>query len=581
MTVMARLAREALVGARLRRVIGLRGGEVLLEFDLPVTEENQGTFATWLLSAHPTLFRVHPWLEPIPPRNHPTHLVEVASHHIGGAKVIDVEVTRFERIITFQLRRRDYSGEEMSYRLIAELMGKHSNIILVDSADTILASYKPVHSYQSRAREIRAGKKYVPPPMQDRIVPRDFTPAEWKDFLDSADPMIPIHDHLAATFQGMSPTWSRAVCVMAGVDPELPSSRLEERDGEKLREAFVKSLELLKAGDPLTGENRPDFARRVAAEFTSRAEKLDLERKRSELGSLLDRRRKKLESLKTALNRDLGKAERAEEYKRKADLLLGNLFKIIPGKAWVEVDDWETGRTARLDLDPHVSPQIQVENLYQRYRKLKRTEEIASERLRMVQAEAEEVGSIAASLAIAVTLEEMHEIRDRLVLHGLLLPEKTAGARKAKEKAGGATSAPGARPGELVDISAYRYRSNDGFLILAGKGDRSNDALRRMSRPDDMWLHVRDIPGSHVYIVTRGREIPDTTLREAAMVAAWHSKARDGSNVPVDYTRAKYVTAIPGSGPGHVRFKRERTLKITPDQTRIEAMRLMAGDEER
>jgi predicted ribosome quality control (RQC) complex YloA/Tae2 family protein len=216
---------------------------------------------------------------------------------------------------------------------------------------------------------------------------------------------------------------------------------------------------------------------------------------------------------------------------------------------------------------------MQVENLYQRYRKLKRTNEIARDRLRMVESEVEELDTILEPLEDASDDDELQIVHEQLVLHGLIPSSVDKPARKSQKRRGAT------RPGELIDISAHRYRSNDGFLILAGKGDRSNDALRRMSRPHDLWLHVRDIPGSHVYIVTRGREVPKTTLLEAAMVAVWNSKARESSNVPVDYTLAKYITPIPGSGPGHVRFRREHTIRVTADEQRIASMRLMAGDE--
>ncbi len=168
-------------------------------------------------------------------------------------------------------------------------------------------------------------------------------------------------------------------------------------------------------------------------------------------------------------------------------------------------------------------------------------------------------------------------VREQCALHGLIIPSGRKASARQKRGKGRRSEGEQLRPGERVEITSHRYRSNDGFLILAGTGDRSNDALRRMSHPEDTWLHVRDIRGAHVYIVTRGREVPDTTLKEAAMVAAWHSKAREGSNVPVDYTRAKYVTQIAGSKPGHVTFRRERTIRVTPDEKRIEMMRLMAG----
>ena len=571
--VIGRVAREALKGARLRSVDSLRGGEIVLTFDRFGMEDSP-EFDRWLFSANARMFRVHPWPEKIPLHTVSSHLVEVMSHHLGGARVTDVEVTHLERIITFHFTRREYTGDEMGYRFIAELMGKHSNLILLDAENTILASFKPVHSYQSRVREIRAGKEYQPPPSQDRIEPREFSPDEWRDFIDSAKPGEQIVDLIARTFHGMSNLSARAVCDRAEILPESIAGSLPDDDAEKLRVAFYETYQLIEAGIPLWGEPPDGFALRAAADFMERAEDIAIDLARNDIARIIDRRRKKLQSLEDGLSKDLEKAERADEYKKKADLLLANLHKAMLGQDQLTVDDWETGEKVMLSLDPFLTPQEQAERWYDRYRKLNRSQSIAGERRRGVHAEGEELTKLEERLATASSVDEIGEIRELCVLHGLIDPEKEKRwkGREAKKE--------NLRPGmgRLAGISSKRYRSNDGFLILAGTSDNANAALRRASSPEDIWLHTRDIPGGHVYIITRGKEVPDTTLKEAAMVAAWHSKARDGSNVPVDYTRAKYIEPIPGGKTGKVKFRRERTLRVTPDEKRLEMMRLMAGE---
>jgi predicted ribosome quality control (RQC) complex YloA/Tae2 family protein len=571
--VIGRVAREALKGARLRRVDGLKTRDVILSFDRFGMKDSP-ELDRWLFSANARLFRVHPWPEEIPDRTVSTHLVEVMSHHLGGARVDDVEVTHLERIITFHFVRREYTGDEMKYRFIAELMGKHSNLILVDSENTILASYKPVHSYQSRVREIRAGKEYQPPPPQDRIEPREFSPDEWRDFINSAKPAEQIDDLIARTFHGMSNLSARAACDRAEVSPETMAASLSDEDAEKLRVAFYETNQLIEAGLPLWKESPDDFALRVAADFIERAEDIRIDQARSQIARIIDRRRKKLRSLEDGLSRDLEKAERADEYKKKADLLLANLHNAVLGQDQLTVDDWETGEKVVLSLDPYLTPQEQAESWYDRYRKLSRAKDIATERKRGVHAEREELTKLEERLAGASTLDEIGDIRRQCVFHGLISPEEEKPGKGRGKKSD--TGRPGM--GRLSGISAKRYRSNDGFLILAGTSDNANDALRRASSPDDIWLHTRDIPGGHVYIISRGKEVPETTLKEAGMVAVWHSKARDGSNVPVDYTRAKYIEPIPGGPAGKVRFKRERTIRVTPDEKRLEKMRMMAGE---
>ena len=377
----------------------------------------------------------------------------------------------------------------------------------------------------------------------------------------------------------MSAIWASAVCERAGVGTTVEAANLQDEDQNKLKIAFSETLDLLSHGLPLTGQPPCDFVRQVAMEYTVRSEKSDLDKARQSLRAILDRRTKKLKTLIQALQSDIVRSETADEYKNKADLLLSNLYKVVQGESWIDVENWETGEIIHLTLDPLKPPQQQAKDLYRRYRKLKRSGEMAAGRLRAVQAEIEELDSLRESLNSATDLDQIELIRGQFAIHGLVLPGAISDKSKGSKQ--GHKSRESSRPGELIELSAYRYRSNDGFLILAGKGDRSNDLLRRLARPDDIWLHVRDIPGSHVYIVTRNREVPETTLKEAAMIAAWHSKARDGANVPVDYTRAKYVTSIPGAGPGHVNFRRERTIRVTPAIERIEAMRFIAAGSDR
>ena len=575
LSVIARVARESLVGARLRKVIGLAAGELVFLFDRHGVSDAEGGFDAWLFSADPVLFRVHPWLDQLPQESQPSHIVEVASHHLAGAGVTGVDLAPFERVLTLFFSRRDYSGDESQYQLIVELMGKHSNVILVDRKNIILASWKPVHSYQSRAREIRAGKAYVPPPAQERITAKRFSPDDWRKFLEAGGDFDPIGDHLARTFSGMSHGWARAVCDRAGIAPDRTAATLSEVEVDRLLGAFGETLRLVENGEPLTGESPPNLVERIAREFSDRADTATLEKARNELRRILNRRRKRLRTLEKALGEDLDQAEKADDYRKRADLLLANIHAVSPGMDAIEVEDWESGDRVRLSIDPNLPPQVQAEIWYGRYRKLKRRQTVASERRRAVAAAEEELDTLERSLAQASGIEDLNRVREQCVVLGLIEPSTPSKVRPRGRKRGPLGKQ--RRVGERVEIGAHRYRSNDGFLIVAGKGDRSNDALRRMSRPDDIWLHVRDIPGSHVYIITRGRLVPETTLREAAMVAVWHSKAREGANVPVDYTRAKYVDPIPGDRLGKVRFRRERTLRITPDIKRLDMMRLLAG----
>lgn len=572
LAVIGRVAGEVLQDSRLRKVIGLEQEEILLVFDLFEKKDDAQEFSSWLISSDPKLFRIHQWPDPIPEKSISSHLVDVLSHHQEGAYVTDVAVMKFERVITLGFKRREVTGEEIAYRLVVELMGKHSNIILVDSEENIVVSQKSVHKYQSRVREVRAGKEYNIPPKQDRIEPGEFSGEDWRNFLDAAGTDEEVDNHLTNTFLGMSPNWANGICYRAGLHTSTLVSELTLDETEELRLSFIDCLKLVLDGMPLTGESPRDFVRRISADFNERADDIALDKARLEITKIINRRRKKLQSLNKGLFRDIDQAEESDEYKKKADLLLAHLHVVTPGIEQIEVTDWETGDKVILDLEPFLAPQMQVEKWYGQYRKLQRRKLIATERKTAVTAEEEELVRLEERLAGAASFDEINYVREQCVLHGLIsLDELKQGGRDKKG------DRQGRRPGELQQISSHRYRSNDGFLILAGTNNMSNDALRRLASPEDIWLHVKEIPGSHVYIISRGKEVPETTLKEAAMVAAWHSKARESSHVPVDYTKAKYVTPIPGGPAGKVRFRRERTLRVTPDENRLDMMRMMAG----
>ncbi len=575
LTVIGRLASEKLIDARLRRVTGTRDGSIIFAFDRFSDDgDKDHYFDAWLFSADPKLFRVHPWPDVMPGKSVASHLLEVISHHLTGAKVTAVDVTKFERILNLHFTKREYTGEESTYTFIAELMGKHSNMILIDSDSIILASHKPVHSYQSRFREIRAGKDYTRPPRQDRIEPREFIPTEWSDFLGSAEMDIDIDQHIAGTFMGMSRVWAMTICLLAGIKPGTKVTELLLDDSEKLRQTLALTTGMVTTGVPLSDESPDEFVRRVTADFLERADDIAVEKARQGISKIIGKRRKKLRALEKGLTRDLDKAAKAEKYKKRADLLLANQYRITPGMNELEIDDWETGEKVVLEIDPSINPPLQSEMLYDRYRKLKRTLEVATERLAGVVAEDEELTRLEDKLARAEHLSEINDVRELCILHGLISPPDVKAKRGPKAHRKRQVQ----KQALTGAISSRRYRSNDGFLIMAGLNDRANDALRRSSNPEDIWLHTRNIPGSHVYIITRGKAVPETTIREAAMVAAWHSKARDGSHVPVDYTKAKYVTPIAGARAGKVTFRRERTIRVNPDEKRIEMMGLMAGD---
>ena len=567
--IVARVAAEVLVDSRLRRIFSLRNGDLIFSFDPPDNRRGGFPCPHWIFSADPVLFGFYPWLTELPKKGETTHLAEMCDHHLGASKVVSVNVIDFERIVRIEFSRKDYTGEQRSMSFIAELMGKYSNLILVDSNELILAVHKPIHSYQSRYREVRAGKEYRFPPAQDRVTPMEFNPLEWSDFLASDEPGDNIGALINRTFKGMGLAWSDAICCMAEVEPKTKIAEITDPMRDALRNSFIQTLHIVQDGTPLSGEDREEFVGLIAEQYSRLLNLADVKGLKNKIGVVVKKRLKKLATLRSALEEDVEKADKAETYRRRADLILANVHLISKGANEITVEDWENpGESVKIAIDPHIPVNMQVEKLYTRYRKLKRTREIASHRRSAVLSEISELQDILNKIDESIEVAEIDSIREECIIRGLIDPNDSVDSKSRKRM----------KSATLPKIPARRYRSNDGFLILAGTSDKSNDALRRMCSGEDYWLHTRDIPGSHVFIISNGKEVPETTIKEAAMVAAWHSKAKDGSNVPVDYTRVKYVTAVPGGRPGKVTFKRERTIRVTPSAERIEMMGLMSGD---
>ncbi|HEX9744844.1 MAG TPA: NFACT family protein [bacterium] len=574
LTVVGTAARHSLTDSRLRKIVAISPDEYLFQFDRANQKADENLYFEWIISVNPTTFRILPWQNDVPRSGHDSHFAELLDHHLVGAKVVSVECLDLERIIEFAFEKKDYSGKFKSYRLIAELMGKYSNLILVDEEEKIVESHKPVHSYQSRIREIRPGKKYIYPPRQDRVPAKILDEDEWNAFLDSANPDENIADKILETFSGMSPGWSEVVCGGAEIPTDAIFSGLDRESREKLHRSFNDSFHKVDSGIPLDGSLPSDYIQVLINDFNAAIANEKFNLSFSRIHRLIDKRYKRLKSMRSALEKDLEKASNSDKYRKKADMIIANMYRHTAGSKSLEVDDWENpGNIIMLEVEPEIPLNQQANKLYQRYRKLKRTNDIAGNRLKAVNAELVELDDLIARLDGSGDLAGLRDVTDECIYMGLIEPDE-AGFFDADKS--GKNKNRQAKSGKVV---GKRYRSNDGFVIVAGTSDKSNDALRRMARPDDMWLHVRDIPGSHVYILAASREIPDTTLREAAMVAVFHSKAKDGSNVPVDYTRAKYVTPISGAGLGKVNFRRERTIRVTPDESRIEMMKLLMGDE--
>jgi predicted ribosome quality control (RQC) complex YloA/Tae2 family protein len=404
--------------------------------------------------------------------------------------------------------------------LVAELTGRNGNLILLDEEGVILGAAREIGPEVNRYRQVRPGRTYRPPPPYDKLDPRDAPDARLREALAGRRPA-----QVKRVLDGIGPELTEAILALAGLPRD---ARLE---GGAL-DAFLAALGEVgadPAGAARRALGRPDVATLRARE----RREADARRLRAHLQDRAKLVRKRVADAE----RTVEAAEDAARLRREADLLLAHARRVPAGASRVVLPAFEGGEV-ELDLDPARSPAANAEARYEQARRREARAERALARADELERERAEME---AELARLDELPDA-ELRRRAQA---LAPERPTGPR-----------APG-----------LRYRAPHGFTVVVGRNARENDEVTfKVARSRDVWLHVQGWQGSHVVILANGREVPFDTVLFAARLAAGHSKAAGGDNVPVDYTLRKHVWKVKGGAPGAVRFTQQKTVYVTPSR---------------
>jgi predicted ribosome quality control (RQC) complex YloA/Tae2 family protein len=572
------------------------------ELELFLTFYTGRSKARWVFSADARRARVHRVEEK--PENPPTppNFCMVARKWIDGARLSAVRQVGFDRVLRWEFTRSD--GDRA---LIAEVMGKHSNVVLVDEGEVVLGAIKRVPASVSRARQVLPGLPYVPPP-GDRLNPLT---ADREEFLAALEGVLkggevaPAHADqkvgatglvtsgvLVKALAGFGPFAAAEVLARAGSgEPEALWQVVSElaaatREGRFEPTLFVERGNAASgAGTRLAGSAAPPMTvprgfwafrsvqvppgdqqampsiSAAADRFFSAVERASHEAvARGELLGALRKERERLERLSRRLADDLRRGDDVEQWKIAGELLAANLWQVERGQASVEVPNYYDAeqRPLTIELDPELTPQENVERLFRRYRKgtdaalqaMEQSEKVAR-RLAEVREWEERAG--------AAPLETLPALREALTVKGLLPARSSSGGEGKKGSERAVSEFP-------AGVRIRRYAVG-GWEILMGENATSNDYLTtKVARPDDWWLHVRASPSAHVVIRTGGRpeRVPPAVLQEAARITAAHSDQKHSSYVPVDYVLRKYVRKPRGSAPGLVTLRGEKTLYVEP-----------------
>lgn len=561
------------VGARINKIHQPDAHTLILRYYGPA---GQGKL---LLSAHPQRGRLH---KTMTSRDNPAKaplFAMVMRKWLEGAKITALEATLGERVATLRCDARDELGDIIPLSLILEIMGKHSNLILVAGDGQIIDGIRRYGSALSRYREVLPGRPYrEPPPMRKLPLPPADEAELAAALYQRADHSLP--EALTAAVGGLSPLLAEHIILVAGGDPRGGVEQLGEyeisRIWQALRELgllrdqcrFTPTL-LSRNGQPadyaaiLPAQWR-DLPHRAAESMNLAVEALaaaqeaaqEFRQKQQALAKSLRQHIARLSRKISLQEADLGQCEAAESDKQAGDLLAANLWQLRPGMSEVSLPAFDDpARMITLDLDPARSPQENVQACYRRYSKAKSARGRIEQQLTANRAELDYVLSIEQAMQDSEQLEELEAVMQEAAAAGYVRPA----APPARPQRKGQERQPAA------PLPPRRYVSDDGFTVLIGRNNRQNDRLSlRQAQDDDIWLHTQKIPGSHVIVVSEGREVPEATLLEAAGWAAWFSKARDSAQVPVDYLPAGKLKKPPGSPPGYVIYNSQRTLYVRP-----------------
>lgn len=510
--------------------------------------------------------RVHLTVSEIENPKTPPMICMLLRKRLSGARLWGIDQPENERILLFRFDAVNEIGDREALTLAVEIMGRYSNAVLLDQNDNVIDSLRRIDFSQSQERVLLPKMRYELPAKQDKLYIAAYPASEIsRRIIDmGADDRAAL-----SVIQGVSPIIAREIIYRAekaedfsdGLTQQILLLQRMEQSGECQPTTVYKA-----DGTPMDmsflSVTQYEGALKTAA-FDSISQMLDdfyIERdkrarvraKTADLTRILKTATERL-SRKINLQRaDLKKCADREELRIKGDLLQANLYRVKKGESRVIVENFydENGGELTISLNPALSPAQNAQRYYKEYNKAKTREQKLKEQIALAEEELLYIESVQDILFRAENEQELSGIRSELTEQGYIKAQK---GKRMKE-----------RP-----LPPLEYRSRDGFVILVGRNNRQNDLLTlKTANKNDIWLHTKNIPGSHVIICNNGRAVPDSTLEEAAQIAASHSKARNSSQVPVDYTAVKNVSKPQGAKPGRVIYVNYKTVYVTPANDR-------------
>ncbi len=489
--------------------------------------------------------------------------------HIGGGRIVDIRQPKLERIIHFTIEHLDELGDLCRKELIVEIMGKHSNIIFCTSDGKIIDSIKHVPAQMSSVREVLPGREYFIPDTMHKADPLTVDADTFTGLLKEKP--MPVSKAVYTSFTGISPVTAEEICHLAGLDSALPAKEYSEDILFHLYTQFTIYLSAIKEGrftpaiyydgrepkefaalplDHLDGyecREYPSISEVLSTFYSTRSLLTRIRQKSADLRHIvqtaLERNRKKYD----LQLRQLKDTENREKFRIYGELINAYGYNVEEGARKLDALNYYTNEMVSIPLDPTKTPQENAQRYFAKYNKQKRTFEALSELSKETLEDINYLESVQTALDIALTEEDLAQIREELAGAGYIR------RRFTKKKV-------------RIKNEPLHYISSDGYHIYVGKNNLQNEELTfHFASGNDWWFHAKQAPGSHVIVKSNGDELPDRTFEEAGRLAAYYSSMRGSDKVEIDYVQKKHVKKPNGAKPGFVVYYTNYSLVIDSD----------------
>ncbi len=507
--------------------------------------------------------------------------------HLTGALLYSVEQIGFERVAKLTFETRDEMGFACKKHLIAEVMGKYSNLIFTDENMRVISSLKTVDFTTSSLRQVLPGMIYELPPAQDKKDPTETDLTEFTALFDAYPAEKSVDKFITSSYLGIASNTAREMVYRAcgnfdasleyceknglfGVFFEIFSEIKEGKsdpcviykDGIPVDYSFIK---LSFYGQNVEYRSFSSLSESLDCFYAERDREQRVKQRASDILKMLTNAESRLIKKIDSQEKELADCEKGEQYKKLGDLITSNIYLLKRGDKTVEVVDYENWDEEKSDytrivieLDERLTPAANAQRYFKLYNKSKNAKVELTKQIELAKHELEYIYTVFDALTKADTATDLGEIRDELYRSGYASKMRGYAAPKKEHKPA---------PSEFVTTNGYK--------VLCGKNNYQNEYItHKVAEKHDYWFHAKNVPGSHVILITNGEEPPAEDFTDACEIAAYYSKASDKNQIEVDYLFARGVKKVPGAKPGFVVYHNNWSAYVTPNEEKINLMRV-------